>query len=83
MRKAVQTWELLAGCSLSILEDEWCLARMPPLPTPLISCQCPAPSCLGDFVHVLPFKKIFLYLAKPSLSCSIQTLSCGMWNPVS
>ena len=29
------------------------------------------------------FKKIFIYLAVRSLSCSMQTLSCGMRDPVS
>ena len=79
----MQTWELLAGCSLSILEDEWCLVRTPPLPTPLISCQYPALSCLGDFIHVLPLKKyLFIWLYEVLVAaCRLLVAACGIQFP--
>ena len=79
----MQTWELLAGCSLSILQDEWCLARTPPLSTPLISCQRPAPSCLRDFVHVLPLKKyLFIWLCRVLVAaCRLLVEACGIQFP--
>lgn len=54
-----------------------------PLSTPLISCQCPAPSCLRDFVHVLPLKKyLFIWLCRV-LVAACRLLDWGMWDPIS
>ena len=36
----------------------------------------------GKLFSFIFLKCIFIYLAVPRLGCSMQTLSCGMWNLV-